>query len=687
MVETRNKPVRSSMDSDPWPPGASFVLTQDGGWVSALKDPWTDATPAVQQFWGKVLQQCHDARPGSDKTWSDAENEAESKCGCPPMGYPGEEPRPEPGSQDYHQTLAVAAPAVAWLEQMRAYIAAEGFHSQLARIIARAMQSGIGTLNRNSPNKEILRALIWCAAASSDPECIDTLRQLAIRSVEHKTAQAKTIGIALAFVGSEMSAAALRMIGEAAKRPSPKARFNRYATHVESRIGLSKEESAERFIPTFDLDSNGFRRINCGTDGAIELHLSAKGAAVQFFNGSGKLVSAPPAAMRRNHAELIATARESAKALDKLITTQRGRIESLLFEEREWSFDVWQERYLNHPVVGALARRLIWTVDSRGVLFQADQPVDVGGDFVEVASRSRVRLWHPLTQQADEVRKWRDRLETAGVTQPFKQAHREIYLLTDAERQTRTYSNRFAAHILNQSQFRALALARQWRRPFIGGWGGEDNAAHRVLPGNWRAEFWLEGAGEEYGPTGGLLHVTTDQVRFYRGDAAEPAPLEDVPALVFSEVMRDVDLFVGVASVGNNPEWHDGGPQERFRNYWQDYSFGDLSATANTRREVLQRLVPKLKIASQCVFDERFLVVRGQLRTYKIHLGSGNILMDPNAQYLCIVPKQADAPHEPVLLPFEGDRTLSVILSKAFLLAADDKIKDETIIRQIRMPE
>ncbi|HEX5052867.1 MAG TPA: hypothetical protein VFZ65_13915 [Planctomycetota bacterium] len=36
-----------------------------------------------------------------------------------------------------------------------------------------------------------------------------------------------------------------------------------------------------------------------------------------------------------------------------------------------------------------------------------------------------------------------------------------------------------------------------------------------------------------------------------------------------------------------------------------------------------------------------------------------------------------------VLLPFEGDRTLSLILSKALLLAADDKITDPTILRQI----
>jgi hypothetical protein len=37
-----------------------------------------------------------------------------------------------------------------------------------------------------------------------------------------------------------------------------------------------------------------------------------------------------------------------------------------------------------------------------------------------------------------------------------------------------------------------------------------------------------------------------------------------------------------------------------------------------------------------------------------------------------------------LVLPFEGDMTLSIILSKAFLLAADDEITDASIVRQIR---
>lgn len=77
-------------------------------------------------------------------------------------------------------------------------------------------------------------------------------------------------------------------------------------------------------------------------------------------------------------------------------------------------------------------------------------------------------------------------------------------------------------------------------------------------------------------------------------------------------------------------------------------------------------------------------MVRGDKRTYKIHLGSGNILMEPNDQYLCIVPDaRARSQQGDLFLPFEGDNTLSIIISKALMLAADIKIKDPTITRQI----
>ena len=144
-----------------------------------------------------------------------------------------------------------------------------------------------------------------------------------------------------------------------------------------------------------------------------------------------------------------------------------------------------------------------------------------------------------------------------------------------------------------------------------------------------------------------------------------------------------MDLYVGVCSVGNDPQWEDGGLDARYQQYWRDYGFGELGTSAQTRKTVLERLLPRLKIAEQCELSDRYLIVKGELRTYKIHLGSTNILMMPDDQYLCIVPGRGKSKADDIFLPFEGDNQLSLILSKAFLLAADGKIKDQTILTQI----
>ncbi|MDR7279152.1 DUF7737 domain-containing protein [Catenuloplanes atrovinosus] len=63
-----------------------------------------------------------------------------------------------------------------------------------------------------------------------------------------------------------------------------------------------------------------------------------------------------------------------------------------------------------------------------------------------------------------------------------------------------------------------------------------------------------------------------------------------------------------------------------------------------------------------------------------IHHSSGNILIAPEDRCLCIIPESAEPD---LLLPFEGDSRLSEIISKALLLAADEKIKYPVILRQL----
>lgn len=483
---------------------------------------------------------------------------------------------------------------------------------------------------------------------------------------------------------------------------------------VAESLGLPPDQIEELSVPSYGMSEVGIRRETFDDGIAAELRVDGRDVNLHWLRSDGKPQKSVPASVKTNHSEELKELKTAAKDISAMLSAQCERIDQTFLLQKQWEFSKWRERYLDHPLVGTIARRLIWEFkdksDAKAGIWHAGQLVDVNDKPLQLPADATVELWHPIGRPAQDIVAWRDWLERHEVRQPFKQAHREIYLLTDAERRTATYSNRFAGHILRQHQFNALCAARGWRNKLRMMVDDTFPPATHMLP-QWglRAEFWVDGAGEEMTDSYAYLRVATDQVRFYRTSAAmnysqagsgqyisqaagpgdanvnEPLTLDQIPPLVLSEVLRDVDLFVGVASVGNDPNWQDGGPDGRYANYWQSYSFGELTETAQTRRAVLERLLPRLtKIRDRCTLEDRFLIVRGDLRTYKIHLGSGNILMTPNDQYLCIVASRStSAGSSDVFLPFEGDGVLSIILSKAFLLAADRSIKDQTITRQI----
>src|SRR5262249_27923338 len=147
---------------------------------------------------------------------------------------------------------------------------------------------------------------------------------------------------------------------------------------------------------------------------------------------------------------------------------QRLRLERLFLSERAWPVTTWQERYLDHPLVSGLTKRLIWSFEDAGDvqlgLWHDGHFVDCRGNRLpDARAETIVRFWHPIGCDPAIVLAWRVWLEERGVVQPFKQAHREVYILTDAELGTATCSNRFAAHILRQHIFNALCRERGWR--------------------------------------------------------------------------------------------------------------------------------------------------------------------------------------------------------------------------------
>ncbi|GAA3441337.1 DUF4132 domain-containing protein [Planomonospora venezuelensis] len=463
---------------------------------------------------------------------------------------------------------------------------------------------------------------------------------------------------------------------------------------VAEQAGLSREQLLDRTVPDFGLGPDGVREERIGDH---RVRLCADGPALRFVNAAGKTAKAAPQAIRADPA--LAELKTTLKRLKQALPAERFRLERALAEERMWRWRQVTEFFLDHPVTGPYARTLIWQIlqGPAGIPVRtADgwELTDLRGRRIQPYPDTPVLLWHPIRESAEDVRAWRDHLLEHGIRQPYKQAFREVYLLTPAEERTGTFSNRFARHTLRYGQAKALLSERGWTGLSLGHWdaagGSEQGEAVKELSG-WRIRWDMHLPWESWRTDGydTAAFCVSGRIRLQRDEPSPlghthgrtphgDAPLAEVPPLVLSEALRDADLAVGVASVGLDPE-----PVAGHEEHWRSQGFGALTETARTRRDALVRLLPRLTIAGRAELTDRFLRVRGDLRTYRIHLGSGNILMEPNDAYLCIVPGH-DRAAAPVFLPFEEDGgMLSVILSKAFLLAGDTAITDPSITRQL----
>jgi len=587
-----------------------------------------------------------------------------------------------------------SAPSAKWLAEARPLlnaIGAQTFAATLSRWL------GATTPDPQHPDSslDVLKGMIWLLPGVADdgtPGAIGRFAETCFRKVRGIGARSVKLGNACLYALSEMSehpqaGAELFRLREAVKYPSARAMLDKRITELADKSGTGIAALEDAALPDYGLGSDGVLRRAFGDCEAV-LSLTANETDLAWTGNGGKPVKTVPAAVKRDHKEALDAFKLLAKDIEKARAAQARRLEDGWLERRDWALGDWCRHYLAHPLRRPLVEALIWQATDGGgttAFLPADGALrDLSGAAIELADDARIALWHPLQAQPEEVLAWRARIVELDLTQPIKQAHREIYVITDAEIATETYSNRFAAHILRQHQFRALCHARGWQFEFLGGWDNWNVPTRHVPALALSVEYSVEPIedgqhSDAYVP----LHLASDQVRFVDGQTGRPMPLVDVDPVAFSELMRDVDLFVAVTSVAADPGWQDGGPHGRFGTYWRDWAFGDLGQSAQTRKELIAGIAPRLSIADKLEVGDKALLVTGKRHRYAIHFGSANIQILPQNRYLCIVPDRTPAEAAKIRLPFAGDGQLSTILAKAFMLVDESKITDATILRQL----
>lgn len=395
-------------------------------------------------------------------------------------------------------------------------------------------------------------------------------------------------------------------------------------------------------------------------DYKVWIEIESLRAQLRVLNAGGKALAAPPPAIKKDPAFVAIRAtfdetKEQLRRFMRVLETRMARSAGIPFEQVEAS--------LRHPVMAPIVAALVWIDDAGNAgLLRGGELAGPQGAVARQGTQLRVAHSVDILDRPDgaaALAAWQRLLVLNSIVQPFKQIFREIYVPTPAELEAVDSSQRYAHRTLGTRRAQGVLQSRNWMA--IGEFEGSSQKVD--LGGGVFAMCEFIGNGHYFTeqPT-----CETGMIVFWRG--AEKLSLADVPKAGFSEAMRDIDLVVAVAG----SDGADGG-----ENYYS-------APVIASRIELLRALEPAIG-AGKMEFHERHVLVHGKLADYRVHLSSGHIHVEPGA-YLCIIPDPiVDNQRKSVRLPFaEDDPKTAEIVSKVMLLAYDDRIKDESILKQIR---
>ena len=142
----------------------------------------------------------------------------------------------------------------------------------------------------------------------------------------------------------------------------------------------------------------------------------------------------------------------------------------------------------------------------------------------------------------------------------------------------------------------------------------------------------------------------------------EPMKLRDIPDILYSEVMRDVDLAVSVAHAGGvDPE---------------------TSHSTVEMRKVILAFNLELFGIRNVRLEKNHAVIEGKHAKYSVHLGSG-VIHQFGGHQINVLAVQSGRKSK-FFLPFiDEDPKTAEIMTKVLTFTQDDKIKDPYIMRQI----
>ena len=373
-------------------------------------------------------------------------------------------------------------------------------------------------------------------------------------------------------------------------------------------------------------------------DTTIKLVVDEQGKAeLEVTKGDKTLKSIPDKYKKNKEVEAL---KDSKTYLTKQYSRTRLSLEQAMLSQTLFTA-AELGKILEHPVVKAMLSKLVlFNPETQASGFWQDgKLLSAEGSLTPLKATDKLLIAHPshlfYAVQWDLYQKY---LFDKEIKQPFKQVFRELYVPTKDELETSNRSERYQGHQVQPQKTVALLRGRGWTVNYE---EGLQKVYHKE---GFRATIYA--AADWYTPSD-VEAPTLEYVVFYNLKDGKEVPMKEINPVIFSEVMRDVDLVVSVAHVGGvDPE---------------------ASHSTMQMRGALARESARLFKLTNVEVKERYILIKNEHGDYSLHLGSG--MISRGGLQINVVAVQSQHRGR-VFLPFvDDDPKTAEIISKMKLLA------------------
>lgn len=390
-----------------------------------------------------------------------------------------------------------------------------------------------------APAKE--KWAFYAIAHLGGDECARRLAPL-IREWPGQGAQARAeMGLeVLARLGTDVALMHLHGMSQRLKYKALQAKAGQRIAELAEARGLAAEELADRLVPDLDLEEDGSRTFDFGPRRFRVVFGPDLSPAV--VDEDGKRLPDLPKPSASDDPALAEEAARAWKAFKKDLKTlardQVLRLELAMCSRRRWEAPAFRLFLVEHPLLGHLAQRLVWSVDG-GPCFRVAEDrtlADVEDEPFELPEGARVFLVHPIDLEPAVAARWAALLADYRIDPPFLQLARPVHHVRPEEAAELA---RVAGREVATGRVVGLE-ARGWRKGEA--WdSGVALSMDKPLPGGLTARLELE-PGIYLGGLGVNPRQTLGKLQVHGSDD-RPVPLGTLDPVAFSEIVADLEAL------------------------------------------------------------------------------------------------------------------------------------------------